>query len=130
MNAPATYRERFDPEALSVRSARAFVVASAGADEATAARLELLVSEIASNAVLHARTPFVVEVACLPDGGVRVSVSDDSTDLPIARKVPLDATTGRGLLIVDSLADSWGVVESPGGKTVWFEIAGEEAGAP
>jgi hypothetical protein len=40
----------------------------------------------------------------------------------VPRSVPLDATTGRGLLIVDSLASRWGVIEHDGGKSVWFEV--------
>jgi anti-sigma regulatory factor (Ser/Thr protein kinase) len=86
------------------------------ADEVT-----LLVSELASNAVRHAKSPFTVSVSC--DGTiVRVEVTDDSPEVPVRRAPTVDAVTGRGLLIVEALASSWGVEPSDSGKTVWFEI--------
>jgi anti-sigma regulatory factor (Ser/Thr protein kinase) len=81
----------------------------------------LLVSELASNAVRHAQAPFTVSVGC--DGEiVRVEVADDSPQMPVPRVPTFDAVTGRGLMIVEALATSWGVEPSGSGKTVWFEI--------
>ena len=83
--------------------------------------LELAVSELASNAVLHARTPFVVLVERIADG-VRVSVSDGDPTLPRVRQVDAATITGRGMAIVEALSRHLEVVTSPGGKTVRFEL--------
>jgi signal transduction histidine kinase len=84
--------------------------------------VSLLVSELASNAVRHARTPFTVSLQC--DGSVvRVEVDDDGPGVPVVQNPPSHAVTGRGLVIVDAIADRWGVEASPVGKVVWFELA-------
>jgi len=85
---------------------------------------ELVVSELASNAVFHARTDYTVEVVAT-DEGVRVLVHDRS---PAALHVStLGAaavgTSGRGLSLVRALATRSGVVAAPdGGKAVWAEL--------
>lgn len=85
--------------------------------------VELALSELVTNSVLHARTAVGVCVS-RRDGRVRVEVTDRSTVVPRQREHPLDAATGRGLQILDVLADAWGVVQDPaGGKLVWFELA-------
>jgi anti-sigma regulatory factor (Ser/Thr protein kinase) len=109
------------PTTASVPEARHFVdhalPSTCWADEVT-----LIVSELASNAVRHAETPFTVALQC--DGAiVRVEVSDGATALPVLQRPPVDAITGRGLLIVEALATRWGVEPNPSGKTVWFELA-------
>lgn len=109
------------PVTASVPEARHFVdralPESCWADEVT-----LLVSELASNAVRHARTPFRVSLQC--DGTiVRVEVSDDDPAPAVLQHLPVDAVTGRGLLIVDAIASRWGAEPSGVGKTVWFELA-------
>jgi anti-sigma regulatory factor (Ser/Thr protein kinase) len=84
----------------------------------------LQASELVANAVLHGAGPITVSV--WPGGhALRVEVTDTGGGAP--RLVPAtdgQDETGRGLLIVDALADSWGVLPLvPGpGKTVWFEI--------
>ena len=84
---------------------------------------EMLVSEVVTNAVLHARTPFSVEVSRGGDA-VRVSVSDGSPALPRQRTYGTDATTGRGIRLVATLSVQWGVEpDGRGGKVVWFEVA-------
>lgn len=81
----------------------------------------LLVSELVINAVLHARTESTLTLACR-SGVLRVEVSDGST-VPLARRsFSTTATTGRGLMILEALASRWGVEETAGGKTVWFEL--------
>src|SRR4051812_17326564 len=112
---PATVR--------SVPTARHFAVDALHAlghddvDEVAA----LLVSEVATNAVVHARSPMRVSVWC-NHGHPRVEVRDDDPTLP--REVEPDpfATGGRGMLLVHGLASSWGVNCSDRGKTVWFEL--------
>jgi anti-sigma regulatory factor (Ser/Thr protein kinase) len=81
----------------------------------------LLVTELVTNAVLHARTAIVLAVDCTP-GRVLIRVADESAALPRHRTYGADASTGRGIVLVDELATSWGVERSPHGKEVWCEI--------
>lgn len=81
----------------------------------------LLVSELVTNVVLHARTG--CEVRLRRDGsGVRVDVADDNPQLPSRTAHDVDASTGRGLLLVDQLASRWGTASEPDGKIVWFAL--------
>jgi anti-sigma regulatory factor (Ser/Thr protein kinase) len=93
-----------------------------GFDEASP-DAELLVSELVTNAVLHARSATRVTIE-RDDTRVRISVCDDSPARPRLRDYGPDAVTGRGLVIVDRLARRWGVDPSDAGKCVWFEIEG------
>jgi anti-sigma regulatory factor (Ser/Thr protein kinase) len=107
------------------RSARRFVVdelQSRGRDEHLVYEAALVVTELAANAVLHAGSPFVVTLA-VGRGAVRISVHDGSTVLPAPRRKELMALSGRGLRLVDVLADRWGVEVAIGGKVVWVELA-------
>lgn len=91
----------------------------------------LLVSELVSNGVVHARTPLTLTVSWLGrPSRVRVSVHDDSPVLPRTRNFDVTATTGRGMQIIAALAHSSGVVASAVGKDVWFELAPDEASDP
>ena len=81
----------------------------------------LLVSELVTNAIKHAGTP--VEVAVRSAGVVRVEVTDERADLPIAVTESDElAVSGRGLMLVDQLASRWGYRRTPGSKTIWFEL--------
>ena len=83
----------------------------------------LLTSELVTNAVRHARTEVVVTL-CDAGVGVRIEVTDDAPGTPVLGRPDVDATSGRGLSLVNHVADSWGVVRHPGdGKTVWLEVA-------
>ena len=92
----------------------------------------LVVSELAANAALHARTPFTVGATLDDDGRLRLEVSDQSRRAPQERAYAVDATTGRGLRLVRELATAWGVEDRDTGKTVWvvLESDGEGAGRP
>lgn len=80
-----------------------------------------LISELATNAVIHARTEFTVELS--RDGNLlRVCVHDGSTAAPGVRHYGSDSTTGRGMRLVDSMSTCWGVERADDGKTIWFEI--------
>lgn len=84
---------------------------------------ELLLSELVTNALIHTRNGAVVTVTSAP-ARLRVEVRDFVTGQESAPYVPNadDGTHGRGLLLVQSLADSWGVTMQALGKVVWFEL--------
>ncbi len=82
---------------------------------------QLLVSELVTNAVVHARSDVTV-VLSLTVHALRIEVSDDDPTCPQARDAHDSATGGRGLRIVDTVASRWGVLRHDGGKTVWFEL--------
>ena len=81
----------------------------------------LLITELVTNAVLHARTPIVVVIESSP-GTVFLAVNDEAATEPIARDYAIDAATGRGIKLVRELSTRWGVDRSGDGKRVWCEI--------
>ena len=82
----------------------------------------LLVSEVATNAVLHAYGP-EVRIRVLALGRcLRVEVVDGSPVLPVQRHAAAGAEGGRGLALVEALAVRWGVDARATGKTFWFEV--------
>lgn len=89
--------------------------------------LSQLLTEVATNAVIHAATSFQVSIA-LDGDRLRCEVRDGSPRVPRRRRYSADATTGRGLSLIDQLAASWGVTVLAGGKTVWFELADSGSG--
>jgi anti-sigma regulatory factor (Ser/Thr protein kinase) len=84
--------------------------------------IALVVTELASNAVTHARSPFSV-LARSDQQVIRISVRDASSVIPALRQVGPAAGHGMGLQMVDALADSWGVEVTAGGKAVWAQLA-------
>jgi serine phosphatase RsbU (regulator of sigma subunit)/anti-sigma regulatory factor (Ser/Thr protein kinase) len=116
-------------EPASGAAARRFVqrtLAGVRTDRERLDTLVLLCNELVTNAVLHAAAPSEVRLR-LRDGRVRLEVHDPSPQLPAPRVEDPEATNGRGMLLVDALADSWGVDRGDGlpdvGKTVWVELA-------
>lgn len=80
------------------------------------------VSEAVTNAVVHAAT--AVRVVVQEDGPlVRVEVTDGDPTKPVARDPDDRTPTGRGILLIDRLAEQWGVEVRADGKTLWFELA-------
>jgi anti-sigma regulatory factor (Ser/Thr protein kinase) len=85
--------------------------------------VQLMVSELASNCVLHTAAEF--EVCIIRGAGMlRVEVTDSGRGLPVLRHPGTGDLRGRGLVIVKELADEWGVVRRVGqtGKMVWFAV--------
>jgi anti-sigma regulatory factor (Ser/Thr protein kinase) len=109
------------PDPASPAAARHFVVEALGAVDGDLDVIELLTSELVTNAVLHARTSVGVSVE-VHAGMVRVAVRDGSLAPPVLRRYDRAAITGRGLQLLDALADRWGVDEAKAGKQVWFEM--------
>jgi anti-sigma regulatory factor (Ser/Thr protein kinase) len=116
------FTETFEPEAVTVGAARRFVIAALESGGLPLGDVPLLVSELASNAVLHARSAFTVTIRA-DDRRVRVEVTDGNSRLPVLAAAPITALSGRGLALLQALASSWGVEpRSESGKTVWFEV--------
>jgi len=87
----------------------------------------LAVSELVTNALVHAGTPMEV-VVCQRNTGVLVEVVDDSPRFPFRRHHAELAGTGRGLRLVEQLTTAWGTRERPPGKSVWILLGpGEPA---
>ena len=116
-------RLALDPVPGSAAAARRFVAETLGGwgCDMLVETGRLLVSELVTNAILHARTAMTLVVR-LRRTGVRVEVHDTSDGAPVLRDYGDDAMTGRGLALVDELAGSWGVERHGGGKAVWFEL--------
>jgi anti-sigma regulatory factor (Ser/Thr protein kinase) len=113
------YRRHFEPTPEAVGEARRFLhrVLEGRVDPVDASDMVLAISELATNAVRHAKTPFDVVIEA--DGSVRIEVEDGSVDLPIT-KAP-SGSGGRGLAILGQLCDRWGVAVESEHKCVWCE---------
>jgi anti-sigma regulatory factor (Ser/Thr protein kinase) len=127
-------RSRSFPETKSsVPQARRFIadfLAARAPDVAETATL--LVSELATNALVHASSEFDVTVVYPTRAGrVRIEVADRNRSQPVPLEPPPTVPHGRGLFLVSTLADAWGVQEAGrrSGKTIWFELAPTPAGA-
>jgi anti-sigma regulatory factor (Ser/Thr protein kinase) len=114
-----------DPDPRSVAHARRWcgVVLHPFGDSDALATVSLLVSELVSNAVLHARTPCRLHLD-VDEQRIRVEVHDQDDRLPLAAYgCDPSAPSGRGLLIVRDLSSASGADPNPaGGKRVWFEV--------
>ncbi|MGH3362601.1 MAG: ATP-binding protein [Nocardioides sp.] len=89
---------------------------------------QLAISEVVTNALLHAGTPVRLRVL-VAGARVRFEVGDGSAHLPVNRSHAPAAGTGRGLHLVAEVADRWGVYRDDGGKVVWFELQDTETGS-
>lgn len=110
----------------STRAARQFVLQAAGdVPPALQDAIAVMIAELAMNAVQHAGTEF--EVTIDRAGAImRVEVTDSGGGRPAVHPMPPpQSLRGRGLPIVDSLAQAWGVIPSPRGpgKSIWFQIS-------
>lgn len=124
-----TTQAHFPNEPSSVPAARRFAGdALSGVPPSACHRVLLALSEVATNAVKHAQSSFVVTVHRTP-GSVLVEVRDFGLGHPTMRHPSLSEPNGRGLIIVQAMADTWGVEEGAGGKTVWFAVDLDEGSA-
>ena len=120
--------EEFQPHPSAVTAARGFLrsaLRDLGLDETSSDLIDLLVmavNELATNAVLHARTEFTIRVLA-DQTWVRVEVGDANPRMPQPYPATAHATSGRGLAIIDASGLRWGVVPHPDGKTMWIQAA-------
>ena len=113
-------QKRFSARASSVAKARKFAIGGIS-DPDLASRVATVVSELATNAIRHAKSAFRLDVR-RSDSGIRVTVSDDDPSPPRQHTGTVAGPTGRGLLIVEALSDRWGFHPEGLGKAVWAEI--------
>ncbi|MCW2882711.1 MAG: putative anti-sigma regulatory factor, serine/threonine protein kinase [Sphaerisporangium sp.] len=123
--------QKFANAACQVKAARSFVAGLLGDEHPCRDNAVLLTSELAGNVIRHAvEQDFLVSVA-FATGNVLVAVEDGgSTKIPTLLKPQEDETSGRGLMLVNSLAAKWGFQRDPAGTVVWFELSvvdGEES---
>ena len=121
----------FDGTPASAREARRFAVATVLDSEWAdlVAETEICIAELAANAVLHTRSPYDVAIGEAA-GSIRIDVVDRHPELlPIsmphegeAGALLEDATTGRGLRLVSSIATRWGYTTTSSTKSVWVEL--------
>ena len=90
---------------------------------------ELALSELATNAVLHAHTDMIVRISC-SSFQLRVEVEDSSPATPQQRSYSTTSTTGRGLALVAAITRDHGITSTVTGKIVWFTLNGEPAETP
>jgi anti-sigma regulatory factor (Ser/Thr protein kinase) len=119
-------RTVLNPHPTSVGAARRFVrdvLMSRQVAGPVVETVELLTSEVVTNAIIHGRSGPVLAVH-VKERAIRVAVGDVSSELPVRRLGRLDDVSGRGVIIVEQLASAWGVErERNGSKRVWFEVA-------
>jgi anti-sigma regulatory factor (Ser/Thr protein kinase) len=115
----------FPRAAKSVPTARHFVSdVVADMPKEIADRAAIMVSELATNAVRHGGTDFEVRVERTKDV-LSVEIEDSGEGAPVVRRAQPRDASGRGLHIVEALADAWGVrpTTEGQGKTVWFTLS-------
>jgi anti-sigma regulatory factor (Ser/Thr protein kinase) len=106
----------FEPTPEAVRAARRFVE-EALPGTVDQADIVLIVSELASNVVRHAKTNFTVDLTS--DEHVRIEVSDGSSIIPAVEEL---AENKFGLRLIEEVTDRWGIESTDTGKTVWVEF--------
>ncbi len=118
-------RTTLTPSPASVGAARRFVrdvLISRMVGFGVVDTVELLTSEVVTNALVHARSAPELRVEVRSDA-VRVEVCDTSETEPVLQQPGPDSASGRGMAIVEQLATGWGVERVPhDGKRVWFEV--------
>ncbi|MEU4893775.1 ATP-binding protein [Streptomyces sp. NPDC044780] len=128
---PLTRQQFFTRRRPSIRATRRFVTLTLSewgyADRLD--EIQLCVSEIATNALLHGVPPgrlFRVRIEAAEEE-VRIEVRDSGPGRPATQSPHADSENGRGLLLVGELADAWGDIEHTVGKTVWFTVKTTQA---
>lgn len=126
--AEASWRFVSSPEAA--RRARRFVentVSDWQLDEVLDSAV-IAAGELAANAAVHAGGDFTIGLLRLPDR-LRLMVGDPRPHPVVPRDPPAMAVGGRGLAMVDSIADDWGCELQEGGKVIWADFRGSSYGS-
>lgn len=89
----------------------------------------LLTSEVVTNALLHTGTRLTVLVE-RSGTGVQVGVEDGSAVPPVQRRHSTTASTGRGVQLLEAIAETWGWQPTADGKLVWFRVLSADGWAP
>ncbi|WP_371680073.1 SpoIIE family protein phosphatase [Streptomyces sp. NBC_01276] len=111
-----------DPDSLVMgRHLIRAAVAAWGARE-RADEIELVADELMTNALVHTDGGGLVSLRLTAEGRIRIEVEDFSSALPRRREADDWAVSGRGLMLVERLAEGWGVEPRGGGKCVWCEF--------
>lgn len=117
---------RIEARRGSIPKARHWVVDAIGrldVSPGTVATIELLTSEVVTNAVRHGSGGTITVEVDARRGACRVSVTDTGHDLPVVRSTGPQVPGGHGMRLVERLAATWGVAPvRGGGKTVWFSV--------
>ena len=114
---------KFEAELSSVTEARRRLVDFLhDVSDETRHMAALLVSELTTNVVRHAGTPFTL-CADVTSVHIRVEVADGTREPAVVRRPPPTSLGGRGLWLVSELADGWGSEPRGNGKLVWFELS-------
>lgn len=119
----AEQRARFPADLQSARGARHFAAATLRQWDCSEVvdSVSLLVSELVTNAIIHAHSDVDVVLHLRPDV-VRVDVIDANDEGVRRRSAGADAQSGRGMALIEALATSWGIDSLLEGKSVWFEL--------
>jgi anti-sigma regulatory factor (Ser/Thr protein kinase) len=127
---PSVQERSFPPELDSVRAARHFVIGllGLGPDDPLASDAAIVATELAANAVLHARSGFTLTVS-RSAAAVRIAVRDGDPLVLRNGGLPFDVRPGHGLNVVSQIASEWAVERSPDGKVVWADLPAETLGA-
>jgi hypothetical protein len=120
-----SHETRFTPVTTSASEARTFVCLHLVEHHLPylVEDIRLVVSELVTNSVLHARTALTVRIQAMP-ACVMLTVHDESSSAPVTGVARVDATGGRGMDVVEQCSSDWGV--SPGirgDKSVWASFA-------
>jgi anti-sigma regulatory factor (Ser/Thr protein kinase) len=137
LHAAVADQRSFPAELNSVRSARHYVTGLLGrragepVDDALAQDAAIVVTELAANAVLHARSAFTLTVS-RSAAGVRIAVRDNTpvaatSDAATSNGAPFTARAGHGLSVVAQIASSWSVEQLADGKVAWAELLADRA---
>jgi anti-sigma regulatory factor (Ser/Thr protein kinase) len=121
---PEHYDRLFVATPPVLREVRQFVrtVLHAWDDEEIGSTAEIVASELATNALRHAHSPFRISMSRSP-GVIRIAVRDASFDPPEHVRDDARHDGGRGVRLVAALSRAWGTGDEPDGKTVWAEVA-------
>lgn len=119
----AACRIELDADRQSARRAREFVQETLyrWGHSRLEDEVSLAVTELVTNALIHAGSSTTVTLVDLGDG-VQLRVRDDQPFPPQLQDASVDDTHGRGMMLIEALGDRWGVVPTPPGKTVWLDI--------